>query len=243
MIITKQIKKILLFIFILNFPFYVFAQDSGNFIDERDNNTYKWVRIGGQIWMSENLAYLPSISPVSMPLNEAEINPKYFVYGYNGNSIRKAKKLGNYNSYGVLYNWLAAKTSCPKGWHLPTDEEWKKLEEHLGMPVNQLDDHFYRAGGDIGYKLKSKKGWGESGNGIDLFEFSILPGGFRHDGDHNDDKNNGAYSYLGDEAFFWTATKYNNKASFRRHFNLSNRGIDRFPGSRSSGYCVRCVKD
>ena len=36
-----------------------FKGDSGEFTDTRDNQTYNWVRIGDQIWMAENLAYLP----------------------------------------------------------------------------------------------------------------------------------------------------------------------------------------
>ncbi len=36
---------------------------------------------------------------------------------------------------GRLYNWYTVKDSrkiAPKGWHVPTDEEWKKLEDYLG---------------------------------------------------------------------------------------------------------------
>jgi hypothetical protein len=39
-----------------------FTGDSGTFIDSRDNHEYKWVRLGDQIWMAENLAYLPRVN-------------------------------------------------------------------------------------------------------------------------------------------------------------------------------------
>ena len=233
-----------IFIFLaINTTLSCLGQKKGDFTDARDGHIYQWVKIGEQVWMTENLAYLPEVSTVNLLLKIALTTPKYFVYGYQGEDIKEVKKQKNYVNYGVLYNWIAAKKACPKGWHLPSDSEWKVLEKRLGMPENQINEWFYRSGGSIGLNLKSKFEWAKGGNGIDKYGFSILPGGFRHDGDHSDPNINGGFSFINEEAFFWSSTPYKKTTAFRRHFNSSNNGIDRYPGSRSSGYCVRCIKN
>ena len=55
--------------------------------------------------MAENLRYLPRVAGSGMGL---ETTPYIYVYGYNGNSVEEAKATANYQTYGVLYNWLAA---------------------------------------------------------------------------------------------------------------------------------------
>src|SRR5574344_921488 len=104
---------------------------SGTFTDARDGNQYNWVKIGDQIWMAENLAYLPSVNMVADGSEDAA-GSYYYVYGYDGTNVADAKATANYTTYGVLYNWTAALTACPTGWHLPTDAEWTTLITFLG---------------------------------------------------------------------------------------------------------------
>lgn len=94
---------------------------NGHYTDPRDGYTYKTIKIGNQIWLAENLRYLP------------QIGNGYYVYNYNGNNVNEAKKSQNYLDYGVLYNMAAAQAACPTGWHIPSDAEWKDLELHLGL--------------------------------------------------------------------------------------------------------------
>ena len=116
---------------------------NGTYIDSRDGRKYKWVEIGDQVWMAENLAYLPAVDP---PVYLSQYVPCYYVYDYNGISISNAKATDNFATYGVLYNWFAAMNTeessstnpsrvqgiCPIGWHLPSDMEWAELIDYLG---------------------------------------------------------------------------------------------------------------
>ena len=116
-------------------------QDEGAFTDTRDGNTYSTVKLGNQIWMAENLAYLPEVSPSSLGAvnNNDYADPFYYVYGYEGSDVGQAKSNVNYGKYGVLYNWQAAIDACPAGWHLPTDADWKELEMFLGMSQSDTE--------------------------------------------------------------------------------------------------------
>ena len=80
----------------------------GSFTDSRDDQTYKTVVIGEQVWMAQNLNY------------ECEKS-----YCYN-NSFENCDK------YGRFYDWSMAQDICPKGWHLPDTAEWNELIDYAG---------------------------------------------------------------------------------------------------------------
>lgn len=88
---------------------------SGTFIDNRDGHVYKWVKIGTQIWMAENLTY-----------DAGSGSWNYF----NDPA---------YATYGRLYDWETAKKACPAGWHLPDDSEWTILTDYVGGVKRRID--------------------------------------------------------------------------------------------------------
>jgi len=98
----------------------------GTFTNSRDTMTYKWVEINDQIWMADNLAYMPYISTV---LNNSGI----FVYNYKGTSPVEAKGTREYKTYGCFYEVKVSNYVCPDGWHLPSEDEWESLEIYLGI--------------------------------------------------------------------------------------------------------------
>ena len=203
----------------------------GTFLDTRDSTVYKTVKIGNQTWMAENLAYLPEVSPSS---DESFTIPKHYVYGYQGNGAEKVKTTNNYKTYGVLYNWPAAKNACPDGWHLPLDEEW----EVLAAWISQDNGGYTKDNDDwesVGLHLKTTSGWDSGGHGTDDYEFGALPGGERSDG--------GSFSSLTFGGRWWSATEAGNSDAFVRSMNSEQDAFNRYYIMKEYGFSVRCVKD
>ncbi|MFC2125548.1 FISUMP domain-containing protein [Bacteroidota bacterium] len=97
----------------------------GSFIDTRDNQTYKWVKIGDQIWMAESLKYHPETE--SWCYNDKDINCQI---------------------YGRMYNWETSRKVCPNGWHLPTKAEFITLLTFVGG-TDVVNDRGMLKGGSI----------------------------------------------------------------------------------------------
>jgi len=211
---------------------------TGKFIDSRDQKEYKWVIIGTQKWMAENLAYLPAVSP---PLNGSDTAKYYYVFRFESTNVTVAKEWDYYSSYGVFYNWPAAmngydssntfsigvKGICPEDWHLPSDGEWDILVNFLGGD--------YMAG----KKIKSTEGWnsylGESGVGDNSSGFNALAAGAR--------QSDGSFYHLGFNAYFWSSTGYDENSALYRSPVYNLPGVYRYPNNKGYGFSIRCVKD
>jgi uncharacterized protein (TIGR02145 family) len=198
-------------------PLTATSGETGFFEDERDGKIYAFVEIGKQVWMAENLNFETT----------------------NGSWCYQ-KSSTNCKSYGRLYNWSTATSNfgngtdiCPKGWHLPTDNEWKQLERQLGMPEEDIEKDRFRKGGEIGRKLKTEEGW-SSKNGDNSSGFSARPAGFK--------EMFGGFKDLGIRTSWWTATKTNVLGAYRRWITPST-GIGRYNSYQAFGFSVRCLKD
>jgi uncharacterized protein (TIGR02145 family) len=200
---------------------------SDRFTDQRDGRNYRTVLFGnGKTWMAQNINYQTDNSRC-----------------YNDSDSYCEK-------YGRLYDWEAANTACPDGWHLPSRAEWDSLADYAGdaKQVSWISGYAnkYYWWPNAGTRLKSADGWynsdaGNVGNGTNDYGFSALPGGYLSNP-------NGSFHFVGHRGFWWTATEHGTSGceyesgcayGMYMHDNDVNESRD----SKSTGRSVRCVQD
>lgn len=208
------------------------TDDGSITVTDIDGNTYKTVKIGEQVWMAENMRATKDRDGKEIVLNNTCDDT---LYRYCPDNNPK-----NVEKYGYLYNWEAALRVCPKGWHLPTDEEWTQLTDY----VSSQSQYVCRGDkNDIAKALASKEGWesydesctvGNNPSGNNATGFGALPaGGY-----------DGRYVTFGCSAYFWSATEI----AFRYGawgrslgYNITGVCLDYF--IKQYAVSVRCVRD
>ena len=200
------------------------------FCDIRDTTVYKWVKIGSQIWMAENLNYVYKVNGAT-----------YRNYCYNDSAQYCAK-------YGRLYTWAVAMDTavtgcgykkncdasagrvqgiCPDGWHLPDSTE--------------IEDLFTAVGGKstAGTMLKTTEGWYNNGNGADAYGFSALPSGSMLLGSGTI----GSFSSESKQTFMWSSKASNTDYSWYLNFTFASTAGYLTNNSKKYAFPVRCVKN
>ena len=142
----------------------------------------------------------------------------------------------------MLYTYEAALQAIPEGWRLPTDEDWEKLEQALGMSATELDKTNEWRGNREAALLKE----GSEGIGFD-----VRYGGGRGltNLQSNDHIN---YINYGQNAYFWCSDRIQaDTVGITRNIAVYTDKIMKmttlFSTERSQKYpvlySVRCVKD
>lgn len=199
-----------------------------------EGNKYTTVKIGNQWWMAEDLKSTKfkdgtAIKFVDDPDTlgwETGDEPKY-----------SRGKYGNFYNHAVITN---ASQIAPKGWHVPSDEEWKILESYLGITDKEINEIKWR-GNKAGDKLKDDyqyKKWKYSENiwGNNESGFSAMPCGCRlFDGRQ-------CYPNNTEQGYWWTSSKSESEAWFR-YLDYKKSGIFRYVADQKYGFAIRCVKD
>ena len=103
-------------------------------LTDQDGNIYKTITIGNQTWMAENLrtTIFRNGEPIPEVTDKTGWENTSTAAYCNPNNIFNADSI---TTYGRLYNWFAAYSTtniAPKGWHVPTLDEWITLITSLG---------------------------------------------------------------------------------------------------------------
>lgn len=216
------------------------------FTDQRDGNSYCTITIGDQVWMAENLRYLPSVYRSNQ---ESYTESRYYVYDYQGNNVVEAKDTYNYNEYGVLYNNIAAQTACPAGWHLPSDSEWTELEIYLENHGYNFDgyidsDNDRDTHNVIGKSMASQSNWtvsdisnspGRLQQKNNSSGFNGKPAGWKH--------LNGLFKHINESAAWWATGYYENGNGWDRYLYFSRAHCTRSHNNKHIGLSIRCIQD
>jgi uncharacterized protein (TIGR02145 family) len=199
-------------------------------VTDIDGNVYHAVTIGTQVWMVENLKVTHYNDGSAIPLVTEDL-PWYFLrtpgYCWYNNDI------ANKGIYGALYNWYTVNTGklAPVGWHVPTDEEWTTLSNHLGGPLEASKK--IRETGTNHWLAPNTGATNSSG-------FTALAAGQRR----GDNVFSGVFGSQGYSAYWWSSTQLCCEESYYRTVSPDNSfGLLQAAWSTYSGYSVRCIKD
>ena len=191
-----------------------------------DGHTYKTVKIGKQEWFAENLKTTVYANGDAIPYSRTNESWKNQEMGmrcsYKHKDAMNAK-------YGQFYNWYAVndvRSLCPKGWRVPTDEDW--CESHANSTSH------YR-GTDQGNKMKSSPSDVPSWNGTNTSGFSALACGKRN--------GRGEFYSTGHVGLFWSSSSDRTYYAWYRALHSGYTGVYRSNGNKRLGFFVRCVRD
>ena len=131
--------------------------------DLRDGQVYKTVTIGSQVWMAQNLNYLPKDT----------VGTFWAGRSVCGGGEYQSFEEGDCSEYGRLYEkHINAydgfnQNICPEGWNVPTKKQWDLLISSVG-------------GESVaGSALKSnEKSYWSDDNLLNEYKFSAIPSGY-----------------------------------------------------------------
>jgi uncharacterized protein (TIGR02145 family) len=191
-----------------------------------DNNHYKIVTIGTQVWMAENLraTRYNNGDPIPLVTNNTEwtnlTSPGWCWYENTP------------SGYGALYNCYAVSDTnsmnvCPVGWHVPTLAEFITLSNELGGEL--------KSGGKL--KETGLEHWDPPNDS------ATNESGFNGGAGGHRDPNTGLFSILGMKGFWQTSTEFSDSRTWATaaRFNDGIQGFGNNP--KAIGFSVRCLRD
>lgn len=195
---------------------------------DNNNNVFKTIKIGDQVWMAENLKTDKFRNGDLILEAKSEndwinaCNKKVPAWCFYENDPQNGEKYGKlYNKYAVMDK----RGLAPLNWRIPSWDDWSDLTVHI-------------LGGECAAssKIKSVNGW-KYGNGSNSSGFSAMPAGYRIEG--------GKYSSIGEDARWWTSTECDSSQRIVGWFLDPDCVEILCSGSNTlmEGYSLRCIKN
>ena len=131
--------------------------------------------------------------------------------------------------YGYLYDFETAKTLAVDEWRLPTDEDWKALEQSLGMAAKEANAEEWR-GDQVGTLMMQDS----TGSGLNLgcagYYYTTGGSGVRN---------------TGIDGIYWSATLDSQSQGYAwtRMVIYNRSDVRRFSMLTKKGLSVRLVRD
>jgi uncharacterized protein (TIGR02145 family) len=203
--------------------------DTTSTVKDVDGNVYHVKKYGKQFWTLEDLKTTRFNDGSAIPLVTDNVSwpnlssPAYC--WYMNDPLYKI-------DYGALYNWFAvsSKKLAPKGWHIPTMDEWNALISYLGG--NAVAGGKMKETGTQHWKVPNEGATNSSG-------FRALPGGCRYK-----ELWNGIYYYnMGFAANWWTSSEWNNELAHFIQIRYDLVITELIQMYKPYGFAVRCVKN
>jgi uncharacterized protein (TIGR02145 family) len=213
-------------------------------LKDADGNVYATVKIGGQVWMAENLRTTKYNDGTPIPLVTDATKwtflptPAYCYY-------ENAKKADVIRKNGALYNWYVIGTNklVPPGWHVPTSQEFETLQKYLIANGHNWDGS--KKEDKTAKSWAAKTGWEEASTNGEVGKdpsknnksgFSGAPSGYRDDED-------GHFSLLGENSFWWTVTEGQDGAMDNWGLVHNADWVRHASDLKSTGCSIRLIKD
>lgn len=197
-----------------NFP----EKEDSQFTDPRDGKVYITRTIGSKEWFKQNLAWEGSGHP------------------YMGCNVMS-------NVFGRYYTWDEARTACPEGWRLTTEQDWVDMAGKVKEGEFTAFSTLKGIAGRIQSKAWfNKKALWEYWPVVDLKESSYL--NIANTGYATYGELDNSFTGLGTYAAYWLDNETDSDSAYIRYiFEEVNDVLVGTKDKKSFGATVRCVRD
>ncbi|NOR45808.1 MAG: hypothetical protein GQ534_09510 [Candidatus Delongbacteria bacterium] len=199
---------------------------SANTVTDIDGNIYNMIKIGTQTWMQSDLKVTKFNNGSPIPL--VTDNNEWKKLTSAGYSWYDNKEFDKSSPYGAFYNGFVVESGniCPKGWHVPSKEEWDILKASCDEGL-----YYGRALKEVGTLH-----WKKNKSATNKIGFTALPTGIR--------RSSGSFDWRETSGRWWSTTeKKNNKSLFSLSIVSHNSFIYDAFATINTGQCIRCIKD